>query len=219
MGVGSSSSLSPLDYATPTRPSRPHPRLGPEECGCSSSPSISFSLPFVRGPSSRQQTSQQTQFWHSFWHLRRSSPRSTSPRRIPISQCVPIFTGTSPCRTWASCTFFAPFPSALMSLHIFLRSSSLGLSNAFGPEGFPFSPTWTTLSFGTGTATSYWPRYIRSWCFCRIWASVSNSKSLTLIPLRRRFGWVSTGCLRRATGIFQSRCDGVRIRHVKKCLI
>ena len=47
----------PSTTQTPTRPLRPHPRLGPQGWGRSSSPSTLFSLPFVRGSSSRQQTS------------------------------------------------------------------------------------------------------------------------------------------------------------------
>ena len=92
-----------------------------------------------------------------------------------------------------------------MSLRIFLRRSSRGLSTACGTGGSPFSPTWTTLPYGTGIATHYWPRSSRLWSFCRIWVSASTSRSPTRIPLRRRFGWASTGCLRRATGIFLSR--------------
>ena len=56
MGSGSSASLSPLDHAAPTCSSGPHPRLGPQGCGRSSSASTLLSLPFVRGPSPRQQT-------------------------------------------------------------------------------------------------------------------------------------------------------------------
>ena len=56
IGSGSSASLSPLDNAAPTCSSRPHPQLGPQGCGRFSSASALLSLPFVRGPSPRQQT-------------------------------------------------------------------------------------------------------------------------------------------------------------------
>ena len=48
MGHGSSASLSPLDHTAPTCSSGPHPRLGPQGCGRSSSASALLSLPFVR---------------------------------------------------------------------------------------------------------------------------------------------------------------------------
>ena len=56
MGRGSSASLSPLDHTAPTCSLGPHPRLGPQGCGRSSSASALLSLPFVRSPSLRQQT-------------------------------------------------------------------------------------------------------------------------------------------------------------------
>ena len=139
MGRGSSASLSPLDHTAPTCSSGPHPRLGPQGRGRSSSASALLSLPFVRSPSPRQQTpprliidlSRLNQYVFAppftldnhmvLARLRCSSPRSTSPRRIPISRCGPIFTVTSPSRTWANFTFFTPFPSASMSPRIFLQ--------------------------------------------------------------------------------------------------
>ena len=57
LGRGSSASLPPLIHSAPTCPSGPHPRLGPQGCGLSCSTSALFSLPSVRSPSPRQQTS------------------------------------------------------------------------------------------------------------------------------------------------------------------
>ena len=87
MGSGSSASLSPLDHAAPTCSSRPHPRLGPQGCGRSSSASALLSLPFVRGPSPRQKT--------PLSHLRLVT---TQPVRLrpPVHSGQPHSPGTPP---------------------------------------------------------------------------------------------------------------------------
>ena len=87
MGRGSSASLSPLDHTAPTCSSGPHPRLGPQGCGRSSSTSALLSLPFVRSPSPRQQT---TPSHH------RLVPAQPVRLRSPIHSRQSQGTGTSP---------------------------------------------------------------------------------------------------------------------------